>query len=703
MDLSGRWRARAATEELRRDFADPRLDTTEWANVAVPGHWRDEPDFADHDGPLFLRHHFEHVRPPEGQRTFLRFDGLFYQADIWLDGDYVGDAEGYFFAHSFEITDAVEQRTDHQLALELSCFPQTEERSKRSITGAFQASPFVHPTWNPGGIWRGVSTYETGPVPIRHYRAICTHADEHLATVALRAVLHTDEPRDVTLRTTVGDVVHERAQPLAAGENRIEWTVEITDPELWWPHALGDQPLHDLEVEVVLGDGSVSDRKRRRIGLRRVQMKNWVLSVNGTRLFLKGANVGPTRQDIGSATAEEVSGQVHAARDAGLDLLRVNAHIARPEFYAAADELGMLVWQDFPLRGGYARSVKTQAGLQAREAVDGLGHHPSIALWCGHDEPDPLPPAGPDKPFASVLSHQRPTWNRTVLDGSIKRVFEKTDGSRPVIAHSGVLPHFPQLDGTDSHLWFGWHSPRSAAVAGLIARLPRLGRFVSAFGAQSVPVTAEFAQPERWPNLDWHDLAERHGLDRETMAARVPPLGYESFEAWKRATQEYQAEVIKTNIELLRRLKYRPTGGFAQFFLADARPAVSHSLIGHDGRPKPAFQAVVDACRPVIVVADPLPESAMAFEQLRLDVHVVSDRRETVRGARVRANLTVGGEDRSWVWEGDIAADEAVKVGQVSWAAPNKGHEVILDLELTGDEVTATNRYRGYVALLDTP
>ena len=75
------------------------------------------------------------------------------------------------------------------------------------------------------------------------------------------------------------------------------------------------------------------------------------------------------------------------AIDAGLDLLRVHAHVARPELYDAADEAGLLLWQDMPLQWGYARSVRKQAVRQARKAVDLLGHHPSIALWCGHNEP----------------------------------------------------------------------------------------------------------------------------------------------------------------------------------------------------------------------------------------------------------------------------------------------------------------------------
>ncbi len=76
-------------------------------DVTVPHHWRSMPEFETSDGPLLYRRRFE--TPPAtdpGRRSWLHLDGLFYQGDVWLDRSYVGDTEGYFFPHSFEVTDA---------------------------------------------------------------------------------------------------------------------------------------------------------------------------------------------------------------------------------------------------------------------------------------------------------------------------------------------------------------------------------------------------------------------------------------------------------------------------------------------------------------------------------------------------------------------------------------------------------------------
>src|SRR3546814_7471505 len=96
-------------------------------------------------------------------------------------------------------------------------------------------------------------------------------------------------------------------------------------------------------------------------------MRKWVLSVNGERLFCKGANLAPTRMALGDATPAELAADVELAKDAGLDLLRVHGHVGRRETYDAADRAGMLLWQDLPLQWGYARPIRRQAQRQRSE------------------------------------------------------------------------------------------------------------------------------------------------------------------------------------------------------------------------------------------------------------------------------------------------------------------------------------------------
>jgi beta-mannosidase len=229
-------------------------------------------------------------------------------------------------------------------------------------------------------------------------------------------------------------------------------------------------------------------------------------------------------------------------------------------------------------------------------------------------------------------------------------------------------------------------------------------RFVTEFGAQAVPsgAGAAFAEPERWPDLDWERLEARHSLQKPVFDKRVPPAGYATFAGWRDATQRYQATLVRRHIEELRRLKYRPTGGFAQFLLADGHPGITWSVLDHERRPKLGYEALREACRPVIVVADRLAATVAAADALALDVHVVSDRREPVDGARVTATLSWPGGGHTWRWGGDIGADACERVGTIQAVVPDLGPDhtgvLTLDLELVlPDGEVVTNRYESLI------
>ena len=704
MALSDRWLAMPADDELRRVFAEPDLDERGWEPITVPGHWRSTAAFADHDGPLLHRTSFEHRAGPGDRRWWLCFEGLFYQGDIWLDGSYLGDTEGYFAPHAFEVTEPLRARSEHTLAVELTCAPQTDRTNKRNITGVFQHWDCFDQDWNPGGIWRPVRLVDTGPVRITRLTTRCTEATPERAVLSFVAELDAAAGVDAHVRTTVGSIDHGVDHTLAAGANSVEWSVTIDRPRLWWPHALGDAHLETVNVEIRLRDpaGSVvSDRRRFRTGLRSVRMRRWMMEVNGERLFVKGSNQGPTRMALAEATGEDCRRDIRLAKDAGLDLLRLHAHVARPETYEAADEAGMLLWQDFPLQWGYARQIRWQATRQAGEMVSLLGHHPSIAVWCAHNEPMRLdldPDAFTDPRRTAQLgarafaSQQLPTWNKTVLDRSVKRAIERTDGTRPVVPHSGVLPHLPRLQGTDSHLYFGWYWGNERDFPAFAKAVPSQVRFPTEFGAQAVPDTDGFMGADQWPDLDWERLATTHSLQQSILDRFVPRDGH-TYESWKQATQEYQATVVRHHVETLRRLKYRPTGGFAQFCFADGHPAITWSVLDHERRPKLAYHALAAACRPVIVVADRLPARVRPGDALALDVHVVSDRRTDLTG-QVEATLSWSGGGHRWTFEGDVPADSCVRVGTIQFEVPDAVGSLVLSLAGTvgSDDVDADYR-----------
>ena len=236
----------------------------------------------------------------------------------------------------------------------MACAPEHGTSGRRNITGLFQHSEAVDRDWNPGGLWRTVRLHETGPVRIDRLRVLCRDADESRAHLRLHARLDAAVAGVVRLRTSCdGDIVGETEHTLAEGGNEIDWALDLAEPKLWWPHALGAQPLTTIVVDVIVDD-ETSDSASRRTGLREVAWSSWIARVNGERIFIKGANILPTRPGLADATPEAVRRDVELAVETGLDGVRVQAHIAPNALYDAADELGLLLLQDFPLQWGYA-------------------------------------------------------------------------------------------------------------------------------------------------------------------------------------------------------------------------------------------------------------------------------------------------------------------------------------------------------------
>lgn len=703
MDLSGNWQAAPINPELTRTGADPDLDDATWEQVPVPGHWGQNPNFADHDGPMLYRHHFDHPRPEWGKRLWLSFQGVTAQSDVWLDGSYVGDTRGYFVPHMFDVSDTFDAQTNHVLSVEVAAPGPGSGRAKRSITGSLQQGPLA-PPGSPGGIWKPVTVHETGATAIAHSRLLCTKATEETGELLVRLVLDAAHAGDIVVHTSVTGPSGESAaggsqqHTLASGENRLEWTITVQDPELWWPHELGGQPLYEVAVALCPIDaddneGPVSDRVQWRTGIRTVKVDNFTWRINHKRLFIKGIALGPQSRFLSEVTRDQIRDDVASAKGAGLNLLRVQGHIGPADLYSEADEAGMLIWQDLPLMGCYATSTRNAALALAREAVDLIGHHPSISVWCAHDEPNgsPIPePGETEQPGRSVGRrlgrHLLPSWNRSILDPFVRRELRSADKTRSIIARSGSLPTIANVTSSDAHLWLGWHAGGYEDLAEVVKRWPRLGTFLGGFGSQSVSVQEWDQQSPQWTT------AMRGAFERY-----LPRRAYASGSSWAHASRAYQADLVRSQIETVRRLKYRPTGGFCLVALADAEPSGGFGVLGYDRQPKPAYEALTDACRPLVVVSDTPPSMAVPGEAISLSIHVVSDLPDRILDSRVTARASAGSWSQVHNWEGTLGADSCVHVGTLDFVVPKVNGPLVIDLEVQAADRTSSNRYQTIV------
>jgi hypothetical protein len=99
----------------------------------------------------------------------------------------------------------------------------------------------------------------------------------------------------------------------------------------------------------------------------------------------------------------------------------------------------------------------------------------------------------------------------------------------------------------------------------------------------------------------------------------------------------------------------------------------------------------------VIVVADRPPALVRPGEELSLDVHLVSDRREPSGTCRASARLSWTGGEHTWEWAGEIPADSCERIGSVTATVPDAPGPLTLDLDVVGTDRPVTNRYESTI------
>jgi len=580
-----------SSDDIRRSVGDP-ARSIDWFDAVVPGEWRYEENPADHSSSVMYRATFDTPTLDDHHRLFVQSDGIFNQADLWLDGAYLGDQDDYFLRHHHDITALVRLERHHELLIE--------------VNGGRHA-----------GIWQPLLLRRTGPALLRSVRVLCRDASDSRAHFLITAQINVAQSCISTIRTSAdGVVISSRGQSLSRGDNMVTWTVDIDNPPLWWPWALGDQKFVSIDIEVEV-DGETSDSYHCRTGVREVSMNNWVLTVNGERMYAKGAYVRQHDIDLGRVNADDLRHDIALAKDAGLDLLRIRRHVAHPAVYDAADDLGLLLWQDMPERPNGKRGRKL-AARWAKGIVDTLGHRPSVALW-----------------------------HHNVLDRFSHRHLTRTDPTRPAIGHvSTAIPR-------------QWNMhPKLASI------YDSLG----AIGDEFVSATAVAPNLARFVTHEETNLIHSH----------------------QNMTDPRQ---LRLTLEHLRRTKYAPTGGFCFVGLFDTSVLSDDGVLSVDRQPKPTYFALVDACRPLIVTSDPLPNVVRPGEMLDVDVHVVSDLRLDVLNARVSATLTWPGGRIQREWMGDVAADSCARIGHIKIEVPVTVGTLDLHLSVQAGEHTASNHY----------
>ncbi|MFF8973023.1 glycoside hydrolase family 2 protein [Streptomyces sp. NPDC014995] len=550
------------------------------------------------------------TRLPDGvsghEQTDLVFDGLDTAAEILLGGQPLGRVRNMHRSHRFDVTGMSGPLTVRFR----SAYAEAEAvRGRLGERPAAYTEPYQYirkmacsfgwdwgPTLVTAGIWRPVRLERWSTARIARVRPLVT-VEQGVGVVEL----HVDVERTrVEAALTLEARVDGRRVRAEVGGTRGVVRVEVPQARLWWPRGYGDQPLYDVELTLHHGNAPL-DVWRRRVGFRSAVLDTspdahgtgFTLVVNGERLFARGVNWIPDDVFPSRVTPERYRERLGQAADAGVDLVRVwgGGIYESEDFYDACDELGLLVWQDFPFAcAAYPEEqpLRGEVEAEARENVVRLMPHPSLVLWNGNNE---NLWGFRDWGWEERLGGD--SWGEGYYLGLLPRVVAELDPTRSYTAGSpwsGSWRHHPNdpAHGTH-HSWEVWNRRDYADY-----RLD-VPRFVAEFGWQAPPAYAtlrralpgeELAADS--PGVLHHQKAEdgngklRRGLERHFAF----PEG--DFDRWHYLTQVNQARAVAAGIEYWRSL-WPVCAGTVVWQLNDCWPVTSWAAIDGDGREKPLY------------------------------------------------------------------------------------------------------------------
>jgi beta-mannosidase len=665
ISLDGEWRYKQTGSELNppspseggdggEGYFSPELDVTTWHTMTVPLNWYLAG--LNYHGVIWFRREFQADETWRGRAVRLRFDGVDYFADVWLNGRSLGHHTGYFQPFTFDVTESLNYGGNNVLVVRVDS-PYEEYGTVWPYYKTLIKGVFAHHDTRPGGGWsRTGQEYNTGglwndvTLVVSDYAAIDglqlraewpqSIAEGAAAVLTATAVLnnYADATADVTVALTLaprnfaGDETHTLSQTLtlAPGRTTVELSGTIPAPRLWWPWDRGEPNLYTARLAIYEAGQAIAERETA-FGFREIRVDtDWTWWINGQRFFPRGSNYIST-QWLAETDKEWFLRDVQLMREANLNFIRVYAHVEPVEFYEAADELGVLVWQDFPLQWGYtdAPEFVDEALRQEQDMIALLYNHPSIVVWCGHNESP-----WDTRWLADRMPDYDPRQNKR-LDELLYDQARELDPSRYIHLNSGT---------SDAHTYLGW----SSGTWWDFRELPG-APFITQYGAQALPnlrtmqqmftpLELEYESGEVAQRWEFHDFQSN-----ETFNVAGIPRGQGSG-AFIADSQAYQANLIQFATETYRRAKYDPIQGIFQFMFVDNWPSITSSVVDYYRQPKEGYDALQTAMQPIlpsIAAARParLERRYWAYEtsgQFYASVWIVNDTLEEYRNAQLR-------------------------------------------------------------------
>lgn len=361
----------------------------------------------------------------KGKRAFLNFDGINWEAEIYLNSHSIGRINGAFIRGKFDVTDLLIPGGQNVLAVrviknETPGFPTEQNRNSTDANGGELGAdnPTFHASigwdWIPTirgrntGIWNNVYLSLSGPVTIEN-PLVTTKLplpDTTSADVRMEVTLSNHSARSVKgiLQGKFGTAGFEQRVTLAASETKTivldpsnHSSLKLQHPALWWPNGYGKQNLYKVSLSFVTTGGKASDTKTFKTGVRQMTYSdtgNLKIWVNGRRFIARGGNMG-FAEDLLRYRAREYDVAVRYHKEMNFNMIRNwVGQVGDDAFYEACDKYGIMIWQDFWLANPGDGPNPNHPDMfidNLKDYVKRIRNHPSLGIFVGRNEGNPPP------------------------------------------------------------------------------------------------------------------------------------------------------------------------------------------------------------------------------------------------------------------------------------------------------------------------
>ena len=449
---------------------------------------------------------------------------------------------------------------------------------------------------------------------------------------------------------------HDRTRRVVAGPGRSTHKMVLTIPEarFWWTWDHGRPDMYTAVVSI--GEDTVKQNFGIKEVVRHPETGHWYL--NGRRIFLRGMRYISSNW-MSEANEKRWAEDLAEMLEMQINSIRIGSHVEKDDFYTLCDELGILVWQVFPLH--YCVSDEDDMIERAAEMIEDMGlmlhNHASIGMWSVFKEPE-----------VYLLPDVPNNYHR--ICPVLKETLRTVDPVRWIHLgdyREGVL-----------NLMIGlcWPGDTDLSEVQLVPDIVE-------FGAGSIPVREsleEFMPPDKlWPP-DW-DTWQYYGFFYDLSFDFAKVQMTETLDEFIDSYQRYEALVVKEQMEYIRRHMYDPVGSMYLYYWSDPVPMMGSGVYDYYRRRYQVFDSLMLAYSRVLVSLEReetpyiigRPKTYETGTTFSAKVWVNNDYPDAIADAVITWEV-VRVADGACVIDNTLtiglAADSATEVDRISWAIP---------------------------------